>query len=71
MDPKLSQNLDAFCARILSVTNDLLTLVSTADSTQSTRGKGKLKLECQDDVVDSFQSLVVDAMDQLLERAVR
>lgn len=71
MDSELAQNLDAFSARVLSVTNDLLTLVSTADSTQSTRGKGKLKLESQDDVVDNFQSLVVDAMDLLLERAVR
>ena len=71
MDPELAQDLDFFSARVLSVANDLMTLVSTTDSTQNTKGKGKLKLESQDDVVDSFQSLVVDTMDQLLERAVR
>ena len=71
MDPELAQDLDYFSARVLSVANNLLALVSTADSTQNTKGKGKLKLESQDDVVDSFQSLVVDTMDQLLERAVR
>jgi exosome complex exonuclease RRP6 len=65
IDPELSRELEAASARVLSITNNLLTLVS------STRGKGKLKLECQDDVMDSFQSLVVDAMDQLLEKAVR
>ena len=70
MDQELAQDLDSFSARILSITNDLLAFVSTADSTQSTRAKEKLKLENQDDVVDSFQSLVVDTMDQLLERAV-
>ena len=71
MDPELAKDLDAFSTRVLSITNDLLSLVSTVDSTQSTRGKGELKLESQDDVVDSFQPLVVDTMDQLLERAVR
>ena len=70
MDPELAQDLEAFSTRVLSVTNDLLTLVSTADSAPSASGKGKLKLESHDDVMDSFQSLVVDAMDQLLERAV-
>jgi exosome complex exonuclease RRP6 len=71
VDSELSKDLDAFSARVLSVTNSLLNLVSTAESSQSgRRGKGKLTLENRDDVVDSFQSLVVDAMDQLLERAV-
>lgn len=71
MDPDLSKDLDAFSARVLSVTNTLLNLASTSDSSKGSRGKGKIKLEDEDDVMDSFQSLIVDTMDQLLERAVR
>lgn len=71
MDPELSRDLDAFSTRVLSVANSLLKLVSTAETgAHSARGRGVPKLENQDDVVDSFQSIVVDAMDQLLERAV-
>jgi exosome complex exonuclease RRP6 len=67
MDQDLATNLDAFSERVLAMTNRLLNLVSTVDHTQ---GKGKAKLESEDDVVDQFHSLVVDSMDQLLERTV-
>lgn len=70
MDSSFSQDLDAFSSRVLSLANNLLSLVATADTTQSARAKGKAKLEDQDDVVDNFHSLVVDSMDQLLERTV-
>jgi len=36
-------------------------MVATVDHSQSARTKGKAKLENQDDVVDNFQSLVVDS----------
>ncbi|KAF9651576.1 hypothetical protein BDM02DRAFT_3110300 [Thelephora ganbajun] len=49
------------------MTNKLLTLV--ASSTTNSGGKGKARLIVdQDDVVDDFDSVVVDVMDQLLER---
>ncbi|KAJ7123058.1 ribonuclease H-like domain-containing protein [Mycena epipterygia] len=68
IDSELAEDLDAFSSRVLSLTNNLLALVATADPSQSNRRKGKAKLQTQDDVVDDFHSLVVDSMDQLLER---
>lgn len=70
MDSNFSKDLDAFSSGVLSLTNKLLALVSTADPAQSARAKGKAKLENQDDIVDNFHSIVVDSMDQLLERTV-
>jgi exosome complex exonuclease RRP6 len=70
MDSSFSRDLDIFSSGVLSLTNKLLGLVATADVTHSTRTKGKAKLENQDDVVDNFHSLVVDSVDQLLERTV-
>jgi exosome complex exonuclease RRP6 len=71
IDPELAEDLDAFSSQVLSLTNNLLALVATADPSQSSRRQGKAKLQSQDDVVDDFHSLVVDSMDQLLERTVR
>ncbi|KAF8184172.1 hypothetical protein BJ912DRAFT_975089 [Pholiota molesta] len=68
MDREFAEGLDAFSERVLAMTNRLLALVSTVDQTQASRGKGKGKLEGQDDVVDHFHNLVVDSMDQLLEK---
>jgi len=70
MDSEFARGLDAFSDRVLAVTNRLLNLVSPVDQTQTSRGKGKAKLENQDDVVDNFHSLIVDSMDQLLEKTV-
>jgi exosome complex exonuclease RRP6 len=71
IDPELAEDLDDFSAHVLSLTNNLLALVSTGDSSKSNRRKGKAKLQNQDDVVDDFHSLIVDSVDQLLERTVR
>ncbi|KAF4621790.1 hypothetical protein D9613_012206 [Agrocybe pediades] len=68
MDQDLAVEIDAFSERVLSMTNKLLSLASTVDTTKGRREKGKNKLESQDDVTDNFHSLVVDAMDQLLEK---
>jgi exosome complex exonuclease RRP6 len=68
MDHSFAQDLDTFSERILLVTNKLLNLVGTVDQSQGTLGKGKGNLAGQDDVVDNFHSLVVDSMDQLLEK---
>ncbi|KAF8802130.1 hypothetical protein BYT27DRAFT_7113139 [Phlegmacium glaucopus] len=73
VDHSFAQDLDAFSERVLLVTNKLLNLVATVDQSSSSQGvavrrKGKGKLTSQDDVVDNFHSLVVDSMDQLLEK---
>ena len=68
MDNEFAQGLDRFSERVLAMTNRLLTLVSTVDQTSQRKGKGKL--ENRDDVVDHFHALVVDSMDQLLEKTV-
>lgn len=66
MDLALSKDLEALSARVLNLTNRLLALAATADP----RGNGKAKIQNQDDLVDSFHSLVVDPMDHLLEGTV-
>ena len=70
MDMEFSSDVDAFSARLLSLTNKLLSFSSTIDSAAASRDKGKAKLQTQDDVTDDFHSVVVDCMDQLLERTV-
>ncbi|PFH53303.1 hypothetical protein AMATHDRAFT_137825 [Amanita thiersii Skay4041] len=70
MDSTLGKDIDAVSVRILALTNSLLSLGSNLDLTIEAkgRGQGKSPLENQDDVVDSFHSLVVDPVDRLLER---
>ncbi len=70
MDAGLSKDLDECSARLLLLTNRLLSLASTVDATTLSRDKGKAKLQAQYDVVDNFHPVVVDCMDQLLERTV-
>lgn len=70
IDKDFANNLDACSDRALSLVNRLLSLASTADSSRSGKGKGKARLEDQDDLVDRFESTIVESMDQLLERAV-
>ncbi|KIK69880.1 hypothetical protein GYMLUDRAFT_150634 [Collybiopsis luxurians FD-317 M1] len=64
MDPEFSKDLDAFSSRILFVANKLLSLADTVDPS----GKGKGKLQTEDDVVDNFHAVVVDSMDQMMEK---
>ncbi|KAJ3559317.1 hypothetical protein NM688_g420 [Phlebia brevispora] len=68
LDRGLAKEVDTSSSRVLSLANRLLYLVSTGQNTSS-RVKGKARLEDDDDVTDNFRSLVVDSMDQLLERA--
>ncbi|KAH9922677.1 uncharacterized protein B0H18DRAFT_1017430 [Fomitopsis serialis] len=69
VDRGFAKDLDAASARVLALTNRLLALVSTTDSSAAAKRKGKARLESEDDVVDSFHAMVVDPVDQLLERA--
>jgi len=69
IDRDLAEEIEACSTKVLSITNKLLTLATT--SAASLGGKGKTRLIAdQDDVVDDFDSVVVDIMDQLLERVV-
>ncbi|KAL0960894.1 hypothetical protein HGRIS_005903 [Hohenbuehelia grisea] len=68
INPELSKNIDAFSEKVLNLTNRLLALAHTTDSANVRAGKGKARLENQDDFVDSFGGLVVDVVDQLFER---
>ena len=67
-DTEFARSLDACSEKVLHVTNRLLSFASATGS--SSKSKGKAKLKSQDDIVDHFQSLVVDVLDTLLERAV-
>ncbi|THU91472.1 hypothetical protein K435DRAFT_780706 [Dendrothele bispora CBS 962.96] len=66
MDGEFSKDLDGFSTRVLSVANKILGLVGGSDS--NGKGKAKARLEDEEDIIDNFHSLVVDSMDQLLER---
>ena len=69
IDHDFAEEIEACSTKVLSITNKLLTLATS--STTTTGGKGKTRLFVdQNDVVDDFDSVVVDIMDQLLERVV-
>ncbi len=70
VDNGFGKLIDSTSEKALGLTNRLLTLVSSSTKTSGSRGKGKLRLGDQADVADRFESLVVDALDQLLENAV-
>lgn len=68
MDTNFARDLDALSERALELTNKLLNVTYTLSN--SGDAKGKRRMRDQDDVVDKFQSVVVESMDQLLERSV-
>ncbi|KAF8517423.1 ribonuclease H-like domain-containing protein [Hysterangium stoloniferum] len=75
LDRKFGKRLDACSDRILTLTSRLLDFAQSSSVAESgphvarSGDKGKRRLENEEDVVDSFHSLVVDVMDQLLERS--
>jgi exosome complex exonuclease RRP6 len=69
MDPTVVKELDQISSRVLKLQNRILGLTSTVNT--DTKGKAKAQLHDQDDLLDNFQSTIVDSVDQLLERAVR
>jgi PMC2NT (NUC016) domain len=71
VDSDLAKELEACSSKVASITNMLLSLTSTIGSSMSSKGKGKAHLQDEDDFVDRFGALIVEPMDQLLERAVR
>jgi len=69
IDRDFAEEVEACSTKVLSITNKLLTMATSP--TTNIGGKGKARLIAdQDDVVDDFDSVVVDIMDQLLERVV-
>ncbi|TCD63167.1 exosome nuclease subunit [Steccherinum ochraceum] len=68
MNKDLAQEVNSCSSRVLDLTNKLLNLTASAE-TGSRKGKKRARLESVEDVQDNFRSTVVDAMDQLLERA--
>ena len=62
--------MDICSEKALSLTNRLLAWSSNESSSRSRQGKGKAKLDSEDDVIDKFGGIVLDVLDQLFERAV-
>lgn len=69
IDRDFAEEIEACSTKVLSVTNKLLALAASSTTTLGEKGKTRLFAN-QDDVVDDFDSVVVDIMDQLLERVV-
>ena len=69
IDRDFAEEVEACSTKVLSITNKLLTLAASSTTTLGVKGKTRLFVD-QDDVVDDFDSVVVDTMDQLLERVV-
>lgn len=72
MNPGFAREIDNVEKRVLALTSKLLSLSAGSDTTTegSRKGKERACLQDQDDLIDTFQSLVVDVVDQLLERTV-
>ncbi|KAH8998549.1 ribonuclease H-like domain-containing protein [Lactarius akahatsu] len=69
VDSDLARDLEACSNKVISITNTLLNLASTLGSSKSAKRKGKARVRDEDDFLDRFESLVVEPMDQLFERA--
>ena len=70
VDKDFARELDLCSERVLSIMNKLLALSWTGESSDALKEKFRAKMEDQDDLVDRFEFSVIEAMDQLLERAV-
>ena len=70
VNPDLASDLEACSNKVMSITNMLLDLASTVGGSKSAKGKGKARVQDEDDFLDRFESLIVEPMDQLFERAV-
>jgi exosome complex exonuclease RRP6 len=70
VDSDVAKEVEACSSKAVSITNMLIDLASTIGSSKSAKGKSKACLQDEDDFIDRFGSLVVEPMDQLLERAV-
>jgi len=69
IDRDFAREIEACSTKVLSITNKLLTLATSSATTLGGNVKNKPVAD-QDDIVDDFDSVVVDIMDQLLESVV-
>ena len=69
IDRDFAEEIEACSTKVLSITNKLLTLAASSTTNIASGGKARVIVD-QDDVVDDLDSVVVDVMDQLLERVV-
>jgi hypothetical protein len=69
IDRDFAEEIEACSKKVLSTTNRLLTLAMSSTTIIGGKGKARLLVDL-DDVVDDFDSVVVDIMDQLMERVV-
>lgn len=69
IDLDFAEEIEACSSKVLSITNKLLTLAASSATNTGRKSRARL-LGDEDDVVDDFDSVVVDTMDQLLERVV-
>lgn len=70
LDRGFARGLDASSARVLGQANRLLSTVAAAGgSSAKSKQKKRRELQDEDDVVDGFQSAVVDVLDEVLEDA--
>jgi exosome complex exonuclease RRP6 len=70
VDSDVAKDLETCSNRVVSMTNVFLDLASTIGNSKGAKEKGKARLQDEDDFLDRFQALIVEPMDQLLERAV-
>ncbi|KAN0114265.1 Ribonuclease H-like domain containing protein [Russula decolorans] len=69
VDSDVAKDLETCSNRVVSMTNVFLDLASTIGNSKGAKEKGKARLQDEDDFLDRFQALIVEPMDQLLERA--
>ena len=67
VDSEFAKAVDICSEKALRLANKLLSLASNEGPSL---GKGKARLEEEDDVTDRFGSIVVDVLDHLFERVV-
>jgi exosome complex exonuclease RRP6 len=65
LDARYAASVDMCSDRVLGLINKMLGLATSVDA-----AKSKAKLESQEDLVDRFKAVAVDAMDRMLERTV-
>lgn len=70
LDSNFAKAIDSCSERALKLTNRLLVLTEKVQAGRGSRFKGKARLDDQDDVVDNFESVVIELVDQLFERVV-
>jgi exosome complex exonuclease RRP6 len=71
LDRQFRKDIEKTSARLLQFANRLIAYSRTHSSTSAAKGNGKeLALQDEEDITDKYHSIIVDAMDSLLEHVV-